>query len=276
LTSTPLSNYYLCRKLQAEDRIGEIYLPPSSVEEPTDALVVSAGPGRVLDSGQRYPMQAQPGDRLITLPQHFHEERGYRGAEGYIRDEDVVGIVRGPEHDTLEPAGDWVLIAPDAPERMSAGGVLLPSYTLKGGEARDGRRGEELYREFVQMGRKHFAEHRDQYEMQRLFKREVSALSPADQQALSEAYEQKGETGWQYLLTRRSLEAPKSGVVLGVGPGRVAGTQERGRGITHWRLMLNALRQRVHWSAKETVELHVSGEARVLVKADDLDAVEVG
>src|SRR4051812_47916996 len=97
----PLSNYYLPRKLVAEDRVGEIILPFQAQDEPTDALVVAAGPGRILDSGQRYPMQAQPGDRLITLPHHFHEEQGYRGLEGYIRDEDVVAIVRGPEHVSL-------------------------------------------------------------------------------------------------------------------------------------------------------------------------------
>ena len=44
---------------------GGIVLPDTAKERPQEGEVVAVGPGKLLDNGQRAPMDVKPGDKII-------------------------------------------------------------------------------------------------------------------------------------------------------------------------------------------------------------------
>lgn len=44
---------------------GGILLPDTAKEKPQEGEVVACGPGKLLENGQRAPMDVKPGDRVI-------------------------------------------------------------------------------------------------------------------------------------------------------------------------------------------------------------------
>jgi chaperonin GroES len=42
-----------------------IYVPESAKEKPQEGLVIAVGPGRLLDNGERAPMEVKKGDKVI-------------------------------------------------------------------------------------------------------------------------------------------------------------------------------------------------------------------
>jgi chaperonin GroES len=66
MTIKPLSDRVLIEVLEAEEKTkGGIILPDTAKEEKTEGKVVSVGPGKVLDSGKRQPLDLKAGDRVI-------------------------------------------------------------------------------------------------------------------------------------------------------------------------------------------------------------------
>ena len=50
---------------QEEMTASGIYVPETAKEKPQEALVVAVGPGRLLDNGERAPMEVKEGDRVV-------------------------------------------------------------------------------------------------------------------------------------------------------------------------------------------------------------------
>jgi chaperonin GroES len=44
---------------------GGVVIPDGAKEQPTRGVVVATGPGRLLDSGERRPLQVAPGDAVL-------------------------------------------------------------------------------------------------------------------------------------------------------------------------------------------------------------------
>jgi chaperonin GroES len=61
-----------------------IVLPDTASEKPQEGAVLSVGPGRRLDSGQRVQMEVQPGDTVLFAR--------YGGTEVKLDDEDYLVI----------------------------------------------------------------------------------------------------------------------------------------------------------------------------------------
>lgn len=79
----PLGEKVLVKRLEAEDRTsGGIVLPDSAKEKPKRGTVLSVGEGRLLDSGQRKPLQVKQGDQVLFT--------SYAGTEVKVRGEEVV------------------------------------------------------------------------------------------------------------------------------------------------------------------------------------------
>jgi chaperonin GroES len=45
--------------------VGSIVIPDSAKEKPQQAEVVAVGNGKLLDSGERAPLDVKPGDRIL-------------------------------------------------------------------------------------------------------------------------------------------------------------------------------------------------------------------
>ena len=127
-----LHSRYFVELLAARKETPSGLLLPDRAQSPVfDGWVVQAGPGRILSSGARYPMQAREHDRVV-FPKHAWREEsdGY----GFVSDEDLVGIlpiderVIGAANDfALHPAGDFVLVEPDRSGRFRKKQPILRS-----------------------------------------------------------------------------------------------------------------------------------------------------
>jgi len=62
----PLGDRVVVEREKAEERTaGGIVLPDSAQNKPSRGRVVSVGEGRMLDNGQRNPIQVKAGDRVL-------------------------------------------------------------------------------------------------------------------------------------------------------------------------------------------------------------------
>ena len=79
----PLNDRIIVRRLEAVDRTeGGIVLPDAAKEKPREGEVGSVGAGRLLESGERGPMQISVKDRVIF--------GSYAGAEVKFEGEDLL------------------------------------------------------------------------------------------------------------------------------------------------------------------------------------------
>ena len=62
----PLEDRVVVEPLEAEEKTaGGLYLPDTAKEKPQRGTVIAAGPGKILDSGERAPMSVAVGDEVI-------------------------------------------------------------------------------------------------------------------------------------------------------------------------------------------------------------------
>jgi chaperonin GroES len=62
----PLHDRVLVRRLEeGEQRQGGIIIPDSAKEKPQQAEVIAVGNGKLLDSGERAPIEVKAGDRIL-------------------------------------------------------------------------------------------------------------------------------------------------------------------------------------------------------------------
>ncbi len=59
-----------------------IVLPDSAKEKPQEGTVIAVGPGRVLDNGQRVPLEVKVGDRVVYAK--------YGGTEVKLENEEFI------------------------------------------------------------------------------------------------------------------------------------------------------------------------------------------
>ncbi len=86
----PLGDKIVVERLEAEDKTkGGIYLPESAKEKPKQGKVISVGPGKVLDSGEKSPMNLKKGD-MVLFTSYAGTEVKVDGKEFLIMSEDDV------------------------------------------------------------------------------------------------------------------------------------------------------------------------------------------
>lgn len=90
----PLGDRVLVRIIEAEERTkGGIVLPDTAKEKPQEGEVLEVGPGRILENGQRLPMEVKKGDRVI-----FAKYAGTEVKEGdqkylLLSERDILAVV---------------------------------------------------------------------------------------------------------------------------------------------------------------------------------------
>ncbi|HEX4947360.1 MAG TPA: co-chaperone GroES [Blastocatellia bacterium] len=62
----PLYDRVVIRRIEEQDqKIGGLYIPDTAKEKPQQGEVVAVGEGRILDNGQRQPLDLKVGDRVL-------------------------------------------------------------------------------------------------------------------------------------------------------------------------------------------------------------------
>ncbi len=62
----PLGDRVVVKVSEAEEKTkGGIIIPDTAKERPQEGEVVAVGPGRVLDNGQRVPLEVKAGDKVV-------------------------------------------------------------------------------------------------------------------------------------------------------------------------------------------------------------------
>ncbi len=90
----PLGEKVLVKRLEAEDRTaGGIVLPDTAKEKPKRGTVLSVGDGRLLDTGERKPLQVKKGDQVL-FTSYAGTEVKVEGEEMIIMDEgDILAVL---------------------------------------------------------------------------------------------------------------------------------------------------------------------------------------
>lgn len=90
----PLGEKVLVQRLEAEETTaGGIVLPDSAKEKPKRGTVLKVGDGRLLDTGERKPLQVKEGDQVL-FSSYAGTEVKVHGEEMIIMDEsDILAIL---------------------------------------------------------------------------------------------------------------------------------------------------------------------------------------
>jgi len=90
----PLHDRVLVTRLdEGEQRLGGIIVPDTAKEKPQQAEVKAVGNGKLLDSGERSPVEVKPGDRIL-FGKYSGSEIKIEGQEYLILKEDeILGVL---------------------------------------------------------------------------------------------------------------------------------------------------------------------------------------
>ena len=90
----PLADRLVVKVVSGEEKTKSgLYLPDTAQEKPQEGEVIAVGNGRVLDNGQKMPLEVKVGDRIIFSKYSGTEIK--LGDEEYIvvRQNDILAIV---------------------------------------------------------------------------------------------------------------------------------------------------------------------------------------
>jgi chaperonin GroES len=90
----PLHDRILVTRLdEGEQKMGGIIIPDTAKEKPQQAEVKAVGNGKLLDSGERAPVEVKPGDRIL-FGKYSGSEIKIDGKEYLILKEDeILGVL---------------------------------------------------------------------------------------------------------------------------------------------------------------------------------------
>jgi chaperonin GroES len=77
----------------SEKRVGGLVIPDTAKEKPMTAKVVAVGTGRVLDNGERVPLEVEKGSKVLIGKYAGSEVRLDDVLYLILREDDVLGIV---------------------------------------------------------------------------------------------------------------------------------------------------------------------------------------
>ena len=90
----PLADRVVVKAIQQEEKTkGGIVLPDTAKEKPQEGEILAVGPGKLLDNGQRAPMEGKPGDKVLYA-KYGGTEVKVDGEEYLImRESDILAIL---------------------------------------------------------------------------------------------------------------------------------------------------------------------------------------
>jgi len=91
----PLGDRVLIKQIDSEEVTkGGIVLPDTAKEKPQEGEVLAVGPGKLLDNGQRAPMEVKVGDRVLFAKYAGSEIK--QGGEEYMilnSERDILAVI---------------------------------------------------------------------------------------------------------------------------------------------------------------------------------------
>lgn len=94
MTIRPLHDRILAKRLAEEDKTsGGLFIPDNAKEKPLEALVISVGNGKILESGRTQALSVKAGDKVI-IGKYSGSEVKLDGKDHIIlREDDVLAIL---------------------------------------------------------------------------------------------------------------------------------------------------------------------------------------
>ena len=91
----PLHDRILAKRVEEKEQVrGGIIIPDTAKEKPLEAEVVAVGDGKVLDKGERIPLDVKVGDRIL-IGKYTGTEVKIQDVEYIIlREEEVLGVIK--------------------------------------------------------------------------------------------------------------------------------------------------------------------------------------
>ena len=89
----PLGDRILVKRIEEEEvKKGGIIIPDTAKEKPIEGEVIAVGPGKMLDNGQRQPMEVKEGNKVL-FGKYSGTEVKIEGEELLnMREDDILGI----------------------------------------------------------------------------------------------------------------------------------------------------------------------------------------
>lgn len=90
----PLHDRVIIRRIEEQEQIrGGIIIPDTAKEKPQEGEVIAVGGGKVLENGQRVPLQVKEGDRVLFGKYSGTEVK--LDDEDYLimREDDILGVI---------------------------------------------------------------------------------------------------------------------------------------------------------------------------------------
>jgi chaperonin GroES len=92
----PLADRVIVEPVEQEEMTASgIYVPETAKEKPQEAVVVAVGPGRLLDNGERAPMELKEGDRVVFAKYAGTELKMDDTKYLILGEKDILAIVGG-------------------------------------------------------------------------------------------------------------------------------------------------------------------------------------
>lgn len=90
----PLGERVVVKPLPSEERTkGGIVLPDTAKEKPQEGEVIAVGPGRLLENGQRVPIDLKVGDRILFSKYAGNEVKIDDVEYLIMREADILGVI---------------------------------------------------------------------------------------------------------------------------------------------------------------------------------------
>ncbi len=94
----PLNDRILVRRVEEKEQVkGGIIIPDTAKEKPMEGEVMAVGNGRVLENGQRLPLEVKAGDRILFGKYSGTEIKIDDEEFLILREDEVLGIITGLE-----------------------------------------------------------------------------------------------------------------------------------------------------------------------------------
>jgi chaperonin GroES len=90
----PLHDRVMVKRLDADEEVrGGIIIPDSAKEKPQQAMVEAVGSGKLLENGERAPLDVKAGDRIL-FGKYSGAEIKIEGTEYLIlREDEILGVL---------------------------------------------------------------------------------------------------------------------------------------------------------------------------------------
>ena len=92
----PLQDRVIVKRMEEETTsAGGIVLPDSATEKPIRGEVIAVGPGKILDSGEKRPLDINVGDTVLFGKYSGTEVKLDDEELLVMREEDIMGVIEG-------------------------------------------------------------------------------------------------------------------------------------------------------------------------------------